>query len=274
MADAWARAHEAARAAGVELRPIGSVADAGPIGGVIAATWGEQPIGPEIVRALAASGNTPFGAFDGDRLIGFVLGWAGVDGEGLHVHSHMLATLPERRHAGVGYALKLAQRAQALDAGIPFVRWTFDPLVARNAYFNLAKLGAIADRFERDYYGAMSDDLNRGDRTDRFTVRWELGPDPADRQAASATADAPVALRRVGPEERPSPSLASGASADVVAVEIPADYAALRAADLDLARRWRDAVAEAVERCLARGMVASGFDRVRSAYLLTTAERA
>jgi predicted GNAT superfamily acetyltransferase len=273
MADAWARAHEAARAAGVELRPMASVADAGPIGDVIAATWGEQPIGPEIVRALAASGNTPFGAFDGDRLIGFVLGWAGVDDDGLHVHSHMLATLPERRHAGVGYALKLAQRAQALDAGIPLVRWTFDPLVARNAHFNLAKLGAVADRFERDYYGAMSDDLNRGDRTDRFTVRWDLEPDPADRQAASA-ADAPAVLRRDGPEGRPSPSLTSAAPAAVALVEVPADYAALRAADADLARRWRDAVAEAVERCLSGGMVASGFDRVRSAYLLTTPEHA
>ena len=67
-------------------------------------------------------------------MIGYVLGWAGVDpDDGLHLHSHMLAALPDRRHRGVGYALKLAQRAQALDQGIDLVRWTFDPLVARNA---------------------------------------------------------------------------------------------------------------------------------------------
>jgi predicted GNAT superfamily acetyltransferase len=94
-----------------------------------------------MLRALAESGNVPYGAFAERDLIGYVLGWAGVDpAEGLHTHSHMLAAVPDRRHRGVGYALKLAQRAQALDQGIRFVRWTFDPLVARNAYFNLQKL--------------------------------------------------------------------------------------------------------------------------------------
>ncbi len=59
------------------------------------------------------------------------------------MHSHMLAALPGPAARGVGYALKLAQRAQALDQGIHLVRWTFDPLVARNAWLNLGKLGAI-----------------------------------------------------------------------------------------------------------------------------------
>jgi predicted GNAT superfamily acetyltransferase len=57
------------------------------------------------------------------------------------------------------------------------VRWTYDPLLARNAHFNLQKLGAFADGFERDFYGEMDDQLNRGDRSDRFTVRWELHPE-------------------------------------------------------------------------------------------------
>ena len=82
---------------------------------MIQATWGGQRIDREVIRALAASGNVCWGAFDGSELIGFVLGWAGVNEDGLHVHSHMLAALPDRRHRGVGYALKLAQRAQALE---------------------------------------------------------------------------------------------------------------------------------------------------------------
>ena len=177
--EGWSQANEAARAAGVELRPLTSLADADRILGVMIATWGEHQLLPrEMIRALGDSGNTPWGAFAGDEMIGYVLGWSGVDAdEGLHTHSHMLATLPDRRHRGVGYALKLAQRAQCLDQGIPRVRWTYDPLLSRNAHFNLTKLGAVADRFLPNFYGEMTDTLNRGERSDRLMVRWDVeGP--------------------------------------------------------------------------------------------------
>ena len=117
--EAWELANQAARAAGVELRPLTTIEDADRILAVMIATWGEHQLLPrEMIRALSDSGNTPWGAFDGEGMIGYVLGWSGVDpDEGLHAHSHMLATLPDRRHRGVGYALKLAQRAQCLEQG-------------------------------------------------------------------------------------------------------------------------------------------------------------
>ena len=120
----WADAHAAASAAEVSLRPLVTVDDADAILEVMIATWGGHQLLPrESIVALGESGNTPIGAFDrDDRLIGYVLGWAGVDADGLHVHSHMLAALPDRRHRGVGFALKLAQRAQALDQGIHVAR--------------------------------------------------------------------------------------------------------------------------------------------------------
>ena len=244
MSEAWELARAAAGGAGVQLRPLLTVGDADLINDVIEATWGGQRIDREVVRALAASGNVSWGAFDGERLIGFVLGWAGVDDEGLHVHSHMLAALPERRHRGVGYALKLAQRAQALDQGISLVRWTFDPLVARNAWLNIGKLGAVVDRFERDYYGAMTDDLNAGERSDRFMVRWEL-------------------------ERSPGPRAAPGAATEI---PIPPDLYELRERDPDGARRWRDEVAAAAEAAMGRGEVGLAFDRDRSAYLFAARE--
>jgi predicted GNAT superfamily acetyltransferase len=244
MSEAWELARAAAGGAGVQLRPLPTVGDADLINDVIGATWGGQRIDREVVRALAASGNVSWGAFDGDRLIGFVLGWAGVDDEGLHVHSHMLAALPERRHRGVGYALKLAQRAQALDQGISLVRWTFDPLVARNAWLNIGKLGAVVDRFERDYYGAMTDDLNAGERSDRFMVRWEL-------------------------ERPPGPRAVPGAATEIT---IPPDLYELRERDPDAARRWRDEVAAAAEAAMGRGEVGLAFDRDRSAYLFAPRE--
>ena len=191
------------------LRPLSSLDQFDDAIGIMVATWGAFQLPPrEVMTALAHSGNVPLGAYDGERLVGFVLGWAGVDEEGLHVHSHMLAALPERRHRGVGYALKLGQRAQALDQDIHVARWTFDPLVARNAWFNLGKLGAVADRFGRDFYGEMTDEINRGDRTDRLVVRWDLDPDPAPRSVAGRAPDRARGRRR---SRRSSPGGGVGA---------------------------------------------------------------
>ena len=265
---AWERAHGAARTAGVTLRPLSTLDDADRILEVMIATWGEHQLLPrEMIHALGASGNVPWGAFDGEEMIGYVLGWTGIDPEeGLHAHSHMLAALPDRRHEGVGYALKLAQRAQALEQGIHLVRWTFDPLVARNAYFNLWKLGAVADRFRRNYYGEMTDSLNRGERSDRFVVRWDLDRPPGPR-SVTASGGSPV-LRRSDDGDAPVPVSVGAPSGGVALVQIPREYADLRERDPELARAWRDALAEAVEACLDAGLVAAGFDGPTGAYVM------
>jgi predicted GNAT superfamily acetyltransferase len=261
---AWELAHRAAAAAGVELRPLRTLDDCDAIIRVMTATWGEgQSVPREMIRALADSGNVPHGAFAGQELIGFVLGWTGVDErEGPHVHSHMLAALPDRRHRGVGYALKLAQRADALERGIALARWTFDPLVARNAYFNLHKLGAVADRFERNFYGEMTDALNSDDRSDRLLVRWALDREPGPRSVGRPAGD-DVVLRR----EDERPRVVGRPSGSLAVVEVPPEHRELRERDPALAISWRDAVAEALEACLGRGMVALAFDRERSAYV-------
>jgi predicted GNAT superfamily acetyltransferase len=261
--DAWAIADEAARAAGVELRRLTELDDTDLVTEVMVATWGEHQLLPhELVRALQGSGNPPYGAFRDDRMIGFVLGFLGNDADdGIHVHSHMLAVVPDRRHAGVGYALKLAQRAAALDAGVGVVRWTFDPLQARNAYFNLRKLGAVADRFHRRYYGEMTDALNRDDRSDRLEARWELDRRP--RGWPFPPGEGAAVLRGVGPPDAPRPErgpdpVPRGPGA---ALAVPRDYAELKDRDPGLAAAWRDAVADALDACIAAGLVAAAFDR-------------
>jgi predicted GNAT superfamily acetyltransferase len=171
----------------------------------------------------------------------------------------MLASVPDSRHRGVGAALKFAQRAQALDQGIALVRWTFDPLLARNAWLNVGKLGATIDGFERDFYGSMEDSLNQGERSDRAFIAWDLRPEPGPRTPPPAedlvqdTGGAPTAVERGGP--------------GAVRVVIPREYPELRAADPDTADRWRDAIASAFETCLADGLVGLAFDRERSAYV-------
>jgi predicted GNAT superfamily acetyltransferase len=259
---AWELAHEAAGAAGVVLRPLTTLEDADRIIDVMAATWGEHQLLPrEVIRALAESGNVPYGAEEGGELVGYVLGWVGVSpGRDPHVHSHMLAVRPGLRSRGAGFALKLAQRAQALEAGIRTVRWTFDPLQARNAKFNFGKLGVVADRFIRDCYGEMTDLLNRGDRSDRFLVRWDLERRPVGRipvagperelLVARGEAEAPEPVRVADPTPEPEGSWR---------VDIPPDLAALRRRDPGLLAAWRDATAEAFESCLGMGMVAAAF---------------
>jgi predicted GNAT superfamily acetyltransferase len=213
-----------------------------------------------VIRAFQGSGNVPYGAFEGDLLAGYVLGFLGPDPEdGVHVHSHMLAVRPERRHGGIGYALKLAQRAAALDVGVAVARWTFDPLQARNAYFNLHKLGAVADRFYREYYGEMTDELNRGDRSDRLEARWDLRPDPGPR--AVVVGRPFQVLSRQGDPEAPEPSAVRSPQGEVALVEIPPEYPSLKERYAGVATAWRDPVAEALEACLGAGLVAGAFLR-------------
>jgi predicted GNAT superfamily acetyltransferase len=91
-----------------------------------------------------------------------------------YLHSHMLAVLPEYRNAGLGRRLKLAQREDALERGIERMEWTFDPLEIKNAHLNIARLGAIARRYRRDFYGPSTSPLQGGLPTDRLVAEWWL----------------------------------------------------------------------------------------------------
>ena len=53
------------------------------------------------------------GAFDEDRLSGFVYGFVGLEGSQIILHSDMLAVKPEYRGRDLGRELKLAQRERA-----------------------------------------------------------------------------------------------------------------------------------------------------------------
>jgi predicted GNAT superfamily acetyltransferase len=177
----------------------------------------------------------------------------------------MLATVPALQSRGVGFALKLAQRAAALDAGLDDVRWTFDPLQARNAWFNLMKLGAAGTAFLPAFYGQMTDLLNAGDRSDRFEVRWLLRSARAAAAAAGSPAPEPVGgvplLEAAGDPANPDPIETGLTPAPGSTVSIPADFLRLRERDPALGARWRDATARAFTSCFAVGLVAAAVSR-------------
>jgi len=127
------------------------------------------------------------GAFDGGELVGFVYGFPGFEGEHRVIHSDMLAVRAGHRDRGLGRTLKLAQRDAALARGVDRITWTFDPLQTRNAFLNFEKLGVVADRYLRDFYGDTSSPLHAGG-TDRLWVTWHLRERPAFQPSAERAA--------------------------------------------------------------------------------------
>src|SRR5271168_1847887 len=139
--------------------------------------WGEADLEVEPATMFVVaehSGGQVLGAFAGGTLIGFLLAVAGVrDGEP-YLHSHMTGIEEGFRDRGVGRALKLFQREEALARGIRLIEWTFDPLELRNAHFNLNRLGAICRNYLPNLYGVTTSPLHRGLRTDRLLAEWYL----------------------------------------------------------------------------------------------------
>jgi predicted GNAT superfamily acetyltransferase len=259
--EAWDLAGGAAERAGVALRDLADLSDTDRVRAVVDHVWGDQAPPRETLRAMQHAGSVLIGAEDGGDLIGFVWGWLGYRG-GLHLHSHMLAVVPEWESRGVGYALKLAQRAACLAEGVEEARWTYDPLLARNARFNLVKLGTEAFAFLPEFYGEMTDRLNRGDRSDRFEVRWALRSPRVARALSGEGVPpdlGPELVMGAGPDDHQEPMPTGEAPVPGCRVAIPRDHLALRRRDPELGARWRAIASKQFQACFARGLVAAWF---------------
>lgn len=234
------------------------------------------PLAADVVKAMADAGSYVMGAFDatagGDIPLGACVGLWGPPGHPA-MHSHIAGVHAAARGRDVGFALKLDQRAHALEKGVERITWTFDPLVARNAHFNVRKLGGTATEYLPDYYGQLPDGLNRADASDRLMLRWDLtaervraacdgntGSSPAAPPAKSLLdidGDRPV-VRRTG-EGR-------------VLIAVPPDIALLRTRNPSAARDWRLAVRDVLGTLLADGARLVDFDRAACAYVLARGE--
>jgi predicted GNAT superfamily acetyltransferase len=225
------------------------------------------PVTGELLRALSHAESYVVGAYAGTRMVGASAGFFTAPPEPA-LHSHITGVAPQGQDHGIGFALKVHQRAWALARGVPTIVWTFDPLVARNAWFNLAKLGATPTAYLEDFYGPMTDAINAGMASDRLLVTWNLN-DPAvaaacagrPRQPALGRAPAEPALT-VGPDLAP---VAHDTEAPMSTVEVPPDVEAL---DPERRRAWRAAVREALGDRMAAGAVVSGFLRRPDRYVV------
>lgn len=254
----------------IAIRGLSSLEDSRAASEVLDRIWGGRSVmTAELLRAMGTHGGLVLGAFRGDVLVGAQMGFVSLLGGSPTLHSHVTGVVPEEQGSGVGYALKLAQREWCLARDIDTVTWTFDPLMARNARFNLHKLGAIADTFLRDFYGPMDDAFNVGDRTDRLEVRWELRSSRVEAVLAGRLSPPgdPERAAVVLDESDGQPIRHEAGDASRVFVRVPSEYQSLRSSDPTTARAWRDAIADALEDVLSSGFRAVDFLR-EGAYVL------
>ncbi|HET6891411.1 MAG TPA: GNAT family N-acetyltransferase [Pyrinomonadaceae bacterium] len=214
--------------------------------------WGCSDL--EVLPSLALIpiievGGVLLGAFDQSELVGFVLGFPGIEEGRLILHSDMLAVKPEYRSHGLGYRLKLAQREKALEKGIDTITWTFDPLQSLNAHLNFGRLGVISNRYRVNYYGQTSSFLHRTG-TDRLWVTWLLN---SERVRKKLEGRAPTKLAKdiegaatvLAVSDNGEPVLKRETGTDSVVLEIPGNMNELMSKDSELAIRWREASRQA-----------------------------
>jgi predicted GNAT superfamily acetyltransferase len=226
------------------------------------------------------------GAFDDDRMIGFVYSLVGVKNGKAMQWSHMAGVLPEYRAKGLGRELKLAQRERALAGGFDLIEWTFDPLQAVNAHLNFAKLGVVADEYAVNIYGDSSSALHRGTPTDRLVVQWNIGEPHVARRVERR--DSTLVVRSADAGQAPTVNRTRQAgvwrvndAVDLsiaerrVWVEIPIGFTEMQQQAPDMAIEWRLQTREIFQTYFARRYRAVDFElqqeHSRGRYLLATA---
>ena len=222
----------------VRVQQLKTYSDANLARSIFDKTWpvdAGTEITPNLLQAMIHSGSYLSGVFIENKIVGAAFAFPATN-NGLHLHSHMTAVLPEFRDKGVGYALKIDQWHWAKKNNYSEISWTFDPLVSRNAKLNLIKLGVDVSSYYPNFYGDMPDALNAGDESDRLMVSWKVfGDKPIQRELVS------------------TPKL------NEVLIQIPPDIVAIRSTDREENLRWRRKVREQFLQAFEKGGQVVGF---------------
>ena len=204
------------------------------------------------------AGGWTLGAFIEERMVGFVHHLVAVKPNNeVFGYSHMMAVARDVQNLGIGARLKWAQRERVLAEGRDFIKWTWDPMQARNAHFNLNRLGVVVDSFCDNFYGtdynadpSQRDEHRPGLQSDRLFANWFLSSDRVRALAAGESHD--ISERSVG------------------SIAVPAEWSALIKQDVIRARHEQERVRTEFKTAFAKGLVCAAFERgsEQSKYLL------
>ena len=245
--------------------------------------WGEDGdalVPTHMLHSLSKHGSHILGAYDGEKLIGFVLGFIGTDIDYEHpdarpamanllIMSKRMVVLPEYRGQNVGFLLKMAQRDVAMKQAIRLITWSFDPLLSSNAHLNIRKLGAICQRYEVDYFGKTD---HKSLQADRLILEWWVTHLRVAERAKGTTnnltlkqyfeVSTPIVNRAdvSGDYFRPR-SMTNVPMSTFAMIEIPPNFREIEANDPDLSQLWRDHIREVFLKMLAGGYIVTDFVR-------------
>lgn len=256
----------------IEIREVETVADFKRCHDLQKVAWNMPDIMVIPYIALLTTqkhGGLVLGAYNGQEMIGFVCGmlarWEGRFG----LYSQRMGVMPAYRSQGVAYQLKAAQRQWAISQGYELIAWTYDPLEGANANLNLAKLGVVVRRYERDLYGESGAGLHAGLNSDRFWAEWHLKSRRVVERLKSPARLAPAVLLERHPvvnevkweaADRPRSGEPRLNLTDTpLLVEVPPDIQAMKTTDLTLARAWRMTTRLIFETYFERGYTVTDF---------------
>ena len=212
--------------------------------------YADVDVVPSAILVVAAkTGGHVIGAFDGQTMVGFALGFAAWHAGETYIHSHMAGVLPAYHSRGIGRQLKLMQREICLQSNIRLIEWTFDPLELKNAHFNIVRLGAVMRRILPNLYGVTTSQLHGVLPTDRLVAEWAIGT----TRVASLLEGRPEPARKIQTR-----------------VTLPLNIGDLKQNDTEAAKRVQARAREEFERCFAIGYAVTGFEMAstHASYLL------
>jgi len=230
----------------VEIQVAHTPADSAAISDLFDKVWDvKSMVSPEIMTASLHNGGygcVVYIRVDGQRVVAgaaFALVGKALPGmNGPNLHSHAAGVLPEFAGKGIGEMIKRHQWHWARENGFETITWTFDPLVRRNAHFNLVKLGARVIGYHQNFYGELDDGINAGEQSDRVLVRWDV-----------AGVAAPLGNSCIDPMP------------NSILIETPADIEQLRKTDRVQSDQWRARQRAAFESAQLAGLHVVGLTR-------------
>jgi predicted GNAT superfamily acetyltransferase len=269
----------------IQIRPLTTLEEMRVAVDLQRVYWGddlESVIPAHMLLSIASYGGHVLAALDGDKMVGALIGFLGTSTQdtlrpamaNLQLVSKRMVVLPAYRNQGIGYRLKLAQRDIAIQQGIRLITWTYDPLIAMNAYLNIHKLGGVSHIYHENYYGTSDEGgLTVAGASDRVFVEWWVTNRRVEERINGKRGD--LALKQYleanTPILNPTTAETSGTpwpaekslsvAGSLVLLEIPTDYLGIARMDAILAQAWRSHTRELFGRLLTKGYLVTDFLR-------------